>query len=249
MTPLNKKMNLVVDVGNTYVKLGIFDAEGLNHKKSFAKQNLFSVLEEIYTGFPKIRNVLVASVGQLDTQQSEMLERRFSAMHLNQETKVPFTNKYNTPKTLGTDRIALISAASQQFPNQNVLVVDAGTCITYDFINSDCEYLGGAISPGIAMRYQALHSFTARLPHLSLQRPENLVGNSTTDSIHSGVINGVLFEIEGFIDNYNSKFAGLKVILTGGDTHFLRGSLKNDIFANPNFLLQGLNHILEYNIR
>ena len=242
-------MNLVIDVGNTFVKLGIFDSQGLNSKKTFAKQDFLSVLDELSGNFPNIQYVLIASVGNLDPSQLEKLERLYSVSYLNQQTKIPFVNKYGTPKTLGTDRIALISAAAQQFPHQNVLVVDAGTCITYDFINSDNEYLGGAISPGIAMRYQALHSFTERLPHLSIKIPETIVGNSTAESIHSGVVNGILFEIEGFIENYTSNFAELKVIITGGDAHFLRDNLKNDIFANSNFLLEGLNHILEHNIR
>src|SRR5690606_22992225 len=109
------------------------------------------------------------------------------------------------------------------------------------------EYLGGAISPGIAMRYKALHNYTDKLPLLEAHLPKSLIGDSTSSSLHSGVINGVLYELEGFIDSYKNNFTDLTVILTGGDAHFLRESLKNDIFANPNFLLEGLNHILEYN--
>ena len=242
-------MNLVIDVGNTFVKFGIFDLEGLQYKKSCKKSDFLDVLNTISSEFPNIQHVFMASVGDLDAFSLEKLGHHYTVMHLNQETNLPFDNKYTTPKTLGTDRIALISAAVQQFPHQNVLVIDTGTCITYDFVNSETEYLGGAISPGLAMRYRALNSFTEKLPLLSCNMPKTLIGNSTADSIHSGVVHGVLYEMERFIENYNCKFAGLKVVLTGGDADFLHGSIKNDIFASSNFLLEGLNHILEYNIR
>ena len=175
------------------------------------------------------------------------MQQRYAVFYLNHETKIPFLNKYATPETLGVDRIALISAAAKQYPQQNVLVIDAGTCITYDFLSAENEYLGGAISPGIAMRYKSLHTFTEKLPLLDANNPKILTGNSTTASIHSGVVNGVLYEIDGIISEYRKNYNNLTVILTGGDTHFLRDSIKNDIFANSNFLLEGLNHILEYN--
>ena len=166
---------------------------------------------------------------------------------LSSSTNLPFTNKYGSPVTLGTDRIALISAATLNFPNRNVLVIDAGSCITYDFINSENEYLGGGISPGLHMRYKALNSFTANLPELEPKLPDNIIGNNTASSIHGGVIYGVLYEIDGFIDVYKSNYDDLTIILTGGDADFLRDSLKNDIFANSNFLFEGLNLILEHN--
>ena len=242
-------MNLVIDVGNTLVKLGVFDLEELKLKQTCIKKDFLHVLADISENFPGIHHTLIASVGNLSEHQLAKLQQQYTVLHLDQQTKVPFKNKYSTPQTLGVDRIAVISAAAQQYPNKNVLVIDAGTCITYDFINSGNEYFGGAISPGIALRYQALHSFTEKLPLLDTHMPKTLIGDSTATSMHSGVVNGVLYEIDGFIENYKNKFADLTVILTGGDTHFLRDSIKNDIFANPNFLLEGLNHILEYNIR
>lgn len=241
-------MNLVIDVGNTLIKLGVFDLQQLKLKKTCVQNDFLHVLTEVSTSFPEIKHTLVASVGNLTEAHLAKLEQRYSVLHLDQLTKVPFNNKYSTPATLGVDRIAVISAAAQQFANKNVLVIDAGTCITYDFISSENEYFGGAISPGIALRYQALNSFTKKLPLLNAQTPKNLIGDSTATSIHSGIVNGVLYEIDGFIENYKNEFADLTVILTGGDTHFLRDSIKNDIFANSNFLLEGLNHILEYNI-
>ena len=128
-----------------------------------------------------------------------------------------------------------------------MLIIDAGTCITYDFINTNNEYLGGAISPGIRLRYRTLNNLTANLPLLDTQLPQDIIGNSTQNSIHSGVVFGVLKEIDGVIDEYVKKYSDLTVILTGGDTKFLSNQLKNSIFANSNFLLEGLNFILEYN--
>ena len=128
-----------------------------------------------------------------------------------------------------------------------MLVIDAGSCITYDFLTSENTYLGGTISPGLTMRFQAMHTFTANLPLLSPSLPIITTGDTTDSSMHSGVLQAVIFEIEGFIKWYTDKYGDLTVILTGGDAHFLRDSIKSDIFANSNFLLEGLNHILEHN--
>ena len=168
-------------------------------------------------------------------------------IELDGKTKIPFKNLYKTPETLGKDRIALVAAASNQFPNKNVLIIDAGTCITYDFLNHKNEYLGGAISPGIQMRYSALHDYTSKLPKLSISNTHKFTGMSTAECIHSGVIHGVAKEIQGCISQYDKKYLDLTVILTGGDTKFLSKQLKNSIFAQQNFLLHGLNQILAFN--
>ena len=170
-----------------------------------------------------------------------------NAQSCNSNTNIPFKNKYKTPKTLGVDRIGLVSSAVYRYPNENVLVIDAGTCITYDYVNTKAQYFGGSISPGIIMRYKALNNFTAKLPMLDLEFPESLIGISTNQSIHSGVIFGVLGEINAIINRYKDQNEKLTVVLTGGDANFLAKRLKNGIFANPNFLLEGLNAILNYN--
>jgi len=162
-------------------------------------------------------------------------------------SKVPFKNTYKTPKTLGVDRIALVAAAVVKFPKKHVLVIDAGTCITYDFVTKEAAYLGGAISPGIKMRYQSLHAFTENLPLLDVFESNNFIGTSTEESIISGVLTGVQKEINGFIEDYQQEYLDLTVVLTGGDTNFLSKQLKSSIFANQNFLLQGLNEILKFN--
>ena len=240
-------MNLVIDVGNTLVKLAVFDCGELQQKKTCIKKDFLHTLSEISETFPAISYTLVSSVGNFTEHQLSRLQQKYEVSFLDHQTKIPFNNKYGTPQTLGVDRIALISAAAEKYVEKNVLVIDAGTCITYDFLSSENEYLGGAISPGISLRYKSLHTFTEKLPLLDTNNPKLLIGNSTTTSIHSGVINGVLYEIDGFIDAYRKNYNNLTVILTGGDAHFLRDSIKNDIFANSNFLLEGLNHILEYN--
>ncbi|MCW9037866.1 type III pantothenate kinase, partial [Altibacter sp.] len=196
---------------------------------------------------PGLEHCIIASAGQLSEHQQAKLKQRISVFELSHDAHLPYTNKYSTPTTLGVDRIALVSAAARKFPKKNVLVIDAGSCITYDFLSAENSYLGGAISPGIEMRYKAMHTFTAKLPLLDTSTPKKLIGDSTATSMHSGVIHGVLHEIEGFIQAYSEKFSDLTIILTGGDTQFLRDSLKNDIFANSNFLLEGLNYILELN--
>ncbi len=240
-------MNLVIDVGNTLVKFGVFEAGSFVFKLASQKSDFSDSLSEIATAYPSIENTLVSSVGNLSAPQTDFLKKKYSYYNLDHNTKLPFNNKYATPNTLGVDRIALISAASKQYQKKNVLVIDAGTAITYDFISASNDYLGGAISPGIAMRYKALHNYTAKLPLLEMKSPELLIGNTTESSLHSGVFNGVLHEIDGFIETYKNKFDDLTVILTGGDGNFLSKQLKNSIFANSNFLLEGLNFILEYN--
>ncbi|WP_047550870.1 type III pantothenate kinase [Psychroserpens sp. Hel_I_66] len=240
-------MNLIIDVGNTYVKFAVFDKDKLK-ERVVANYDVFSdTANEVLNKYPKIDKAIISSVGKLKTSQITSLRKRVNVIELSHNLKLPFDNLYATPKTLGVDRIALVSAAVEQFPKKNVLIIDAGTCITYDFVNTKNQYLGGAISPGIRLRYRTLNNLTANLPLLETQMPKNILGDSTQSSIHSGVVFGVLKEMDGVIDDYVKKYSDLTVILTGGDTKFLSNQLKNSIFANSNFLLEGLNFILEYN--
>ena len=240
-------MNLIIDVGNTLVKLAVFENNTLTFKKSCVKEDFLIALNEISVSFPNIKDVIVSSVGNFSDGELLELKNRYKVFVLTHKDSIPFKNKYASPETLGVDRIALVSAAVDQFPNKNVLVIDAGSCITYDFINSENEYLGGAISPGIKMRYHSLNSLTEKLPLLEPKNIDKYIGDSTERSIHIGVIKGVVNEIEGFISLYKDNYKELTIILTGGDANYLLDSLKNDIFATSNFLLEGLNYILEYN--
>ena len=164
-------------------------------------------------------------------------------------TKIPLQNTYKTPESLGRDRIALAVGANQLFPTNNTLVIDAGTCITYDFIDEKNNYLGGAISPGLQIRLNALHTFTEKLPLVTIKNGSELIGKTTEMSILSGVINGATAEVDGIIDRYKEQFGNLKTVLTGGDANYFVKTLKNNIFANSKVLLNGLNTILNYNAK
>ncbi|TBN02686.1 type III pantothenate kinase [Hyunsoonleella flava] len=240
-------MNLIIDVGNTYVKLAGFERHELVFKKTTKLSGVVDEVNKLKSTYPRLKQGIVSSVGRLKKPQIKAVNKGFNLLELNHKTKVPFKNSYDTPETLGIDRIALVSASVYHYPDNNVLIIDAGTCITYDFITNDNEYLGGAISPGIRMRYQGLHNLTANLPLLETETPDKIIGTSTSNSIHSGVVNGVVNEIDGFIGNYQEKYSDLTVILTGGDANFLSEQLKSSIFATSNFLLEGLNYILEFN--
>ncbi|WP_194768833.1 type III pantothenate kinase [Tamlana sp. I1] len=240
-------MNLVIDVGNTLVKLAVFKASKLQDKRIVERNEVLNHIRALKNDFPLLERAVISSVGHLSEHDVFEIKKQFDVLVLDAQTKLPFINCYETPQTLGVDRVGLVSASVKQYPNKNVLIIDAGTCITYDFITNENKYLGGAISPGLTMRYKSLNNLTAKLPLLKLSVPETMIGSSTSGSIHSGVVNGVLNEIDGTISQYHNKYSDLTVILTGGDSKFLSKQLKSSIFANSNFLLEGLNHILELN--
>lgn len=241
-------MNLIIDVGNTNVKLAVYSLENiLKHKRVIKYNALVSNVYEIKNAYPMLDKAIISSVGNITTEALNTLKEIIDLLVLTHNVKLPFVNKYKTPKTLGVDRMALVSASVKQFSKEHVLIIDAGTCITYDFINNKNEYQGGAISPGLRTRYKSLNNLTANLPLLETEMPQSIIGQSTNESIHSGVVFGILNEIDGVISDYKHKYSDLTVILTGGDANFLSKKLKSSIFANSNFLLEGLNHILQFN--
>ena len=240
-------MNLVIDIGNSRCKVAIFYRGELVYNEVITRFNFTKKIINLIDEF-SCDSAIISSVGIIKNSEIEELDARINLIQLNSSTNVPFLNKYLTPKTLGVDRIALVSSAVSKFPGKDVLIIDAGTCITFDFVNKETYYLGGAISPGIKMRYKALNEFTQNLPYLEPENINILIGNSTEKCIHSGVINGVINEIDGVINRYREKNQDLTVVLTGGDVNFLSNKLKNGIFANPNFLLEGLNTILTHNL-
>jgi len=240
-------MNLIIDVGNSRIKLAVFDNEQLVFKKTCNQKEIVEMLLEIKETNPSVKKAIISSVGFISKTDLKKIQSLFQLFILDETINLPFINLYKTPKTLGVDRMALVSAAVKQFPKKNILIIDAGTCITYDFLSKKNVYNGGAISPGITMRYKALNTFTVNLPLLEKKSIKKITGTTTKKSIHSGVIFGVLNEINGAINDYKQKYKDLTVILTGGDAHFLQDHLKNGIFANSNFLLEGLNYILETN--
>ena len=242
-------MNLIIDVGNTFVKLAVFENGELLFDETAEAENLLERAEGIFHEFPQIDWAIVSSVVQLNKNVLDALAVFCNVHILNHQSKTPFKNLYASPKTLGVDRIALATAGYAYNPSKNTLVIDAGTCLTYDMITSEGHYLGGAISPGLKMRYRALNEQTSKLPLLAVEYPIDLIGNSTESSIHSGVVNGICSEIDGVVEQYLTRFEDLTVILTGGDVQFLSKRLKNTIFAHSKFLLIGLNYLLDYNKR
>jgi type III pantothenate kinase len=240
-------MNLIIDVGNSFVKLAVFKGYKIKYKEVIEGNDILERVGVIKEEYDLIKRAIISSVGKLNKKEVNVIRKYFDVLILNSETKLPFKNLYETPNTLGIDRIGLVCASINKFLNKNVLIIDAGTCITYDFITSKNEYLGGAISPGLQMRYNSLNTFTANLPLLGSKTPIDIIGKSTKESMHSGVVFGILNEIDGVIETYKLKYSDLTVILTGGDAKFLSKQLKSSIFANPNFLLEGLNYILQFN--
>ena len=239
-------MNLIIDAGNTRVKVAVFEKNTLINVVSVEREVFLSEIEKKIKKY-KIEDGILSSVSFISEKMIQTLQNLINLTVLSSLTNVPFINLYETPKTLGVDRIALVTGAVIKYSKKNVLVIDAGTCITYDFVNAQLEYLGGAISPGIEMKYKALHNYTNKLPVLEKKVPKNFIGNNTNESIHSGVVNGVIAELDGVINQYKKKYSDLTVVLTGGDTNFLAKQLKSSIFANQNFLLDGLNEILIFN--
>jgi type III pantothenate kinase len=240
-----EQLNLVIDIGNTLLKAAIFKNNLLIVSIEF-KDNFELNIESILDKYP-ITHSIVSNVSNFNEGLNYLLSIRTKQILFYESIKIPFTNSYSTISTLGKDRIALVSAASKEFSKENVLIIDLGSCITYDFKNSKNYYLGGSISPGIHMRYKSLNDYTANLPLLNFKNITNFVGKSTEESIHSGVVNGVVQEVNGTISQYKDEFKEIKIILTGGDSKFLLKKIKNTIFAHSNFLLVGLNFLVESN--
>lgn len=239
-------MNLVIDIGNTRVKAAVFEGDTLIDIVVFPIQKIISEIQLIKKKY-LLNDAIIASVGNLSENKLQKLQKLINLLVVSSFVKTPFQNLYKTPTTLGSDRVALVVAGVKKFPNHNVLIIDAGTCITFDFVDANTNYFGGAISPGIEMRFKALNTFTKKLPLVEKKHLDNFIGQNTHESINSGVINGVIQEIEGVIEQYKKKYFNLTVVLTGGDTNFLSKQLKSSIFANQNFLLEGLNELLIFN--
>ena len=245
----SQNMILTVDVGNTRIKAAVFEGDTVLESFVFDKIELEKNIKNILEKFQTIAYLVVSSVGDVEKQSFLAFENQVKVHFVSSEDSFPFSNNYGTPKTLGIDRMVLAAGATLMYPNQNRLIIDAGTCITYDFVDENNVYQGGAIAPGLRLRYESLHQFTAKLPLLTLQSPEDYVGKSTSESIHSGVVNGLVYEIDGFIDEYKADSSKIIIILTGGDAVFLAKRLKNTIFANSNFLLESLNQTFQYKIK
>ena len=241
-------MILTIDVGNTNVKSAVIEKDSILERLVFSLEEIIEKIEKILQQHPEIVKIVLASVGNLEIGVLERLRLMVDVHVIERDDAFPFINAYATPETLGIDRMVLAAGAVLRFPNCNRLVIDAGTCVTYDFIDANNVYHGGAISPGIRLRYEAMHNYTAKLPLLSLEEPQSIAGDSTKSAMHSGVVNGLSYEIDGFISGLKKDNQNFIIILTGGDAIFLAKRLKNSIFANSNFLLESLSSLYQYQI-
>lgn len=240
-------MNLTVDQGNSFTKIGIFEQDNLIYD-SILQDNSNKEFTNLFKKYP-IKNSIISSVIDCSPEIINILKQNSkNFIELNSETPIPIKNSYKTPSTLGKDRIAVAVAAHYLKPEVNKLVIDAGTTITYEFITNTGEYLGGNISPGMKMRFKALNHFTKKLPLLNFEENFRFFGNDTKTAINSGVINGISFEIDGYIDRLKEKYPDIFIFFTGGDTFFFENTLKNRTFVHKNLLLTGLNRILVYNV-
>jgi type III pantothenate kinase len=224
----------------------LFDEHRLVEKTFWSSYTLDDIIT--YATNHQVKKVILSTVGiPIEPSWKAKLENQFFYLQLDHQTPLPIKNAYGTPETLGKDRLAAIVGARQLYPGENCLVIDAGTCITYDLLRADGVYLGGNISPGLAMRFKAMHAFTARLPLVEQGEIKDPIGQSTETAMRNGGQLGTVLEIEGFIRLFSDQFGSLRVIFTGGDADFFAKVLKIEIFVNPDLVLRGLNKILTYN--
>ena len=237
-------LKLIIDIGNTAVKTALFEDKELISSSVLNDCTLQNIL--VFVGEQAISNTIISSVKAVDADVEQIIQH-FDALLLNENTPLPITIDYRTPDTLGRDRIAAVVGASFLFPKQDVLVFDAGTCLTIDFINKEKVYRGGRISPGITMRYKALNQFTSNLPLCEFSETNMVLGNDTNSSIISGVQQGMLAEVREIINVYKMENKDTVIAVTGGDCFFFEKELKSSIFANSFLVMEGLNEILDYN--
>lgn len=241
-------MNLIVDIGNTQVKLALFDNNDIVKVHSCNLSDSVKELE-FFTLDQKINGCIISSVITNHQAVEQKCKELANTLLLDDQTPIPIKNKYLTPQSLGKDRLSCAVALNSLFPEQPALSIDFGTCIKYDLVTERGEYLGGAISPGMQMRFKALNTFTSQLPLLEPKLDTPLIGKTTEESILSGVINGISAEVNHIIDQYRSNFDQLMVVITGGDYKYFEKALKNITFADPYLVLKGLNEILIFNTK
>ena len=241
-------VNLCIDRGNSSTKAAVFNRNQLIETLVYVDFGLTEI-EVLFEKFP-IKNCILSSVVKNNENIIQELTRKSQYfIELTSKTTLPIKNLYETPDTLGKDRIAAVVGAAFLKPDTDLLVIDAGTAITYDFINSENEYNGGNIAPGLSMRLQAMHEFTSKLPLVEAETESPFLGTNTKSAILAGAFQGIIFEMDGYINSLKIKYPQLSTFLTGGSTFYFANKLKNTIFAEKNLVLIGLNRILEYNVQ
>ena len=236
---------LCFDFGNTRLKVAVFKDEHLEDIIVLEDNSDAAIVDLINKYQPQ--NSILSSVVNHNHTIEAILSARTKFHLLNSQTKLPFTTPVGKPETIGADRLALSAAAVHIFPKAHNLVIGMGSCITYNFVNKDSEFLGGGISPGLEMRLKSLNHYTAKLPLVSANSNVPLVGYDTVTNILSGVILGIVYELDGFIDEYRRKFDNFNVLLTGGDMVYLASHLKNKIFADSELIFKGLYALSQVN--
>ena len=242
--PLTKK--LIIDLGNTRAKVAVYIGHELQEVKYFDEPDPTQLLKP-YLKSNDLRACIISSVSMPTTPFREILAD-VQLVEFNPSTPLPITNRYMSPSTLGADRLAVVVAAHGLYPGKDALIIDAGTAITYDFINKHGEYQGGGITAGVHMRFKALNAFTSRLPLVETRFPDFLIGRNSEESILTGVMNGIRAEMDGIVQEYKLLYPDIITLFTGGDMFYFEKNMKNNIFAIPNLVLTGLNLILEYNL-
>ena len=238
-------MNLILDFGNTRIKAATFKEGEILSLKTYT--NASELQSEIHL-FDQIQFIIISSVTQAHLPFLELFKSK-SPLLFTSQTKIPLFNSYQSISTLGSDRIAASIGAFTFFPNQNVLTIDAGTCIKYNFVNAQNNFIGGAISPGIEMRLKAMNHFTSALPLIPIDyNYDKLTGTNTNESLLSGALIGAVSEVECIIQRYLNSYEKVQIVLCGGDSDYLGKQLKNRFFVNPNLVLYGLNKVLNFNI-
>jgi len=239
--------NLLIDNGNSFCKIALYSSNKIIKTKSIKSISL-NEIKQIIKDFP-LQNSVISSVIEFPSSVSSYIKSKSYLLEFNHTTPIPIINKYKTKKTLGLDRLSAVIGANSIFSKENILVIDIGTCIKYDFINLNREYLGGSISPGLSMRYEALNTFTGKLPLIRHKNINTLYGNTTEESIITGVNNGIVGEINQKCERYSKEFPGIKILVSGGDYKYFVKQINFPIFAVPNIVLIGLNEILNYNVK
>jgi type III pantothenate kinase len=233
------------DFGNTRLKAAIFENE-IFLEEIILPNDETATIEKLLADHKPQKSIL-SSVIEHNPEIEDLLAAKTAFHKLSHLTKANFTTAVGKPETIGADRLALSAAAVHFFPQKNNLVIGLGSCITYNFINQYHEFMGGSISPGMEMRFKAMQVFTAKLPLVQKEWNFPLIGYDTKTNMLSGVIAGITYEIDGFISEYARKYGNFNVVLTGGDTSYFAGQLKNKIFADSNFLFKGLYALSETN--
>ncbi len=239
-------MNACIDIGNTLIKVYIVDQGLVLDNLVLGKWEKKSI--NFFLDTHKVEKVIICNVRFEESEMEKMIsEINFPCLNLTHEIPLPIKLNYQNPKTLGRDRIAVVAGAAIQYPNETSLVVDLGTCITFDLIDEEKVYHGGAISPGLYMRLKAMNHFTGRLPLVEINPEADILGNDTISCMQTGAFWGIIHEIKGAIEVFSQRYSQVNIILTGGDASKFEKYIKNGIFADSSLLLKGLNYILDYN--